>query len=280
MTRSPDCVHKPKIPCSVRSLHELYSRRSNPADGCFTLIHMHVIRIGCAGWNIPAMHAQHFPTEGSHLQRYSSLLNCAEINSCFYCEHKPETYARWAATVPADFRFAVKAPRAITHEGELRSTTRALLQCFLEQTAALGEKRGPVLLQIPPSLQFIPDHTADFFRALRDIYDGSAVFEPRHASWFADQAEMLLREFRIARVAADPAIVPGAAEPGGWPEPVYYRLHGSPRKYYSSYTDEFLSTLAAKLVQASANADTWCLFDNTASGAAIANALALKLRVQ
>jgi uncharacterized protein YecE (DUF72 family) len=182
--------------------------------------------------------------------------------------------------VPADFRFAVKTPRAITHEGELRSATRVLLQRFLEHTASLGEKRGPLLLQIPPSLQFIPDEAAGFFRMFRKLYDGPAVFEPRHASWFDDRAETLLRELRIARVAADPAIVPGAAQPCGWPEPVYYRLHGSPRKYYSSYTDEFLSTLAAKLVQASTSADTWCIFDNTASGAAIANALALKLRVQ
>jgi uncharacterized protein YecE (DUF72 family) len=111
---------------------------------------MHNLYIGTAGWSIPGIHAQHFATEGSHLIRYARKLNCAEINSSFYREHKIETYRKWAAAVPHDFRFAVKAPRTITHEGELRVHGQEALKRFLEQTAALGEKRGPVLLQVPP----------------------------------------------------------------------------------------------------------------------------------
>ena len=76
--------------------------------------------IGTAGWGVPEIHAHHFASEGTHLVRYAGKFNCAEINSCFYREHKPETYRKWAASVPAGFRFAVKAPRTITHEGELR----------------------------------------------------------------------------------------------------------------------------------------------------------------
>jgi uncharacterized protein YecE (DUF72 family) len=230
--------------------------------------------IGTAGWSIPGIHAQHFPTEGSHLIRYAGKLNCAEINSCFYREHKPETYRKWAAAVPDDFLFAVKAPKSITHEGKLCIQGEDALKRFLEQTGALGEKRGPVLLQIPPKLAFNDVPAKSFFTMFRELYAGPAVFEPRHVSWFGADAELLLREFSVARVAADPALVPEAAHPGGWPGLVYFRLHGSPRRYYSAYSGDYLLRLAAELRKA-ASATAWCIFDNTASGAALGNALEL-----
>ena len=236
--------------------------------------------IGTAGWSIPGKHAHYSPGEGTHLQRYSRILNCAEINSCFYREHKPETYAKWAAAVPQDFRFAVKAPRSVTHEGLLSPETQPLLQRFLEQTGSLAEKRGPVLLQVPPSLEFDALEAAKFFAVFRKLHRGLAAFEPRHASWFSGEAEALLREFEIARVAADPVVVPEAAQPAGWPGLVYYRLHGSPRKYYSSYSDEYLQSLTVDITQAREAATTWCIFDNTASGTAIVNAIDLASRLR
>ena len=241
---------------------------------------MTTIHTGCAGWSIPGKHAHYSPGEGSHLQRYSRVLNCAEINSCFYREHKPETYAKWAAAVPQDFRFAVKAPRSVTHEGVLSAETQPLLKRFLDQTGSLGEKRGPVLLQVPPSLEFEALEAAKFFDVFRKLYRGFAAFEPRHASWFSGEAEVLLREFEIARVAADPAIVPEAAQPAGWRGLVYFRLHGSPRRYYSEYSNEYLESLAIDITQAHEAAAVWCIFDNTASGAAIVNAVDLTRKLQ
>jgi uncharacterized protein YecE (DUF72 family) len=110
--------------------------------------------VGTAGWNVPGIHAQNFDSEGTHLVRYGQKLNCAEINSSFYREHKPETYRKWADSVPEHFRFAVKVPRTITHEGELRARNQDALARFLHQTSALGEKRGPLLFQLPPKLTF------------------------------------------------------------------------------------------------------------------------------
>jgi uncharacterized protein YecE (DUF72 family) len=101
--------------------------------------------------------------------------------------------------------------------------------------------------------------------------------EPRHAGWFTPAADALLAEWRVARVAADPARVPAAAEPGGWPGNAYYRLHGSPRTYYSAYDAAFLDALAPRLAAAPAGA--WCIFDNTALGAATADALGLLARL-
>lgn len=233
--------------------------------------------VGTAGWNVPGIHARHFDSEGTHLIRYSRRLNCAEINSCFYREHKTETYRKWAASVPEDFRFSVKVPRTVTHEGELRVQGKEALERFLHQTSALGEKRGPLLLQAPPSLVFDKAATLSFLRMFRGLYDGPAVLEPRHASWFGAEPDSILQDFHVARVAADPALTPEAAQPAGWPGPAYFRLHGSPRRYYSAYSEQFMSLLAENLQHLSATA--WCIFDNTASGAALANALDLIARI-
>ena len=232
--------------------------------------------IGTAGWNVPGIHAGHFSREGSHLVRYGKKLNCAEINSCFYREHKPETYQKWAASVPESFCFAVKAPRTITHEGGLQAKNQDALVRFLQQTSALGKKRGPVLLQLPPKLVFDKSTVFDFFSMFRGLYQGPAVLEPRNVSWFSPAADAILQEFQIARVAADPALAPQAAQPSGWPELVYFHLHGSPRRYYSAYSQDFLSRLAEELSCLTRLTTTvWCIFDNTASGAALGNALEL-----
>jgi uncharacterized protein YecE (DUF72 family) len=229
------------------------------------------IFIGTAGWSIPRASAPNFPGDGTHLHRYSRVLRSAEINSSFHRPHAAATYARWAESTPAGFRFAVKIPRIITHERELRAT-RSILDRFLEESAGLGRKRGPLLLQLPPSLAFDRRVAARFLDLLRSRFDGHVVCEPRHPSWFAGDADATLVKHKVARVAADPPPGPGADLPGAWPEPVYYRLHGSPRKYWSSYDAETLARLAETVRKLPARGAVWCIFDNTASGAALANA--------
>ncbi len=157
-----------------------------------------------------------------------------EIDTSFYRTHAIETYMRWARQTPRSFRFAVKLPRQITHDQRLRSARRPL-QEFLGTVSGLGRRLGPLIVQLPPSLAFEPRIVRSFFTLLRECHDGPVVCEPRHASWFEGRADELLRDHRIGRVAADPAVVPAAAVPGGWPGIVYYRLHGSPRKYWSNY---------------------------------------------
>jgi uncharacterized protein YecE (DUF72 family) len=235
------------------------------------------LRIGCAGWSIPRQHAGLFPGSGSHLQRYARRFTAAEIDSSFYRPHRRATYERWAAAVPEDFAFAVKAPQEITHRLRLGSAETAL-DAFLDQVSGLGEKLGPLLFQLPPSLRCDKATVGAFFASLRRRFAGNVVCEPRHPSWFAVEVEALMAEFRIGRVAADPAIVAAAAEPGGWNAVRYLRLHGSPRVYYSEYGADRLERFAHLLISASAVA--WCIFDNTAAGAAIADALALQRRLQ
>jgi uncharacterized protein YecE (DUF72 family) len=98
-----------------------------------------------------------------------------------------------------------------------------------------------------------------------------------NAAWFEAEADRLLDRLQVARVAADPARVPGAGEPGGWRGLSYYRLHGSPRIYYSPYSPEALSDIADQLVRdTAAGAETWCIFDNTAAFSATKDAITTK----
>jgi uncharacterized protein YecE (DUF72 family) len=232
------------------------------------------IYVGTAAWAIPREHAPSFPAAGSVLERYAAGLGAVEINSTFYRRHKPETFARWRASVPAGFRFAVKLPRTITHDAR-RAGARGALQDFFDDVRPLGPKLGPVLVQLPPSLAYEGRRAAAFFRALRSLHAGQVACEPRHESWFARGAERLLVEHGVARVLADPAQPPGAAVAGGAGSLVYLRLHGSPRRYYTEYGEERVAEYAAQARAASRGAVVWCVFDNTALGAATGDALTM-----
>jgi uncharacterized protein YecE (DUF72 family) len=233
-----------------------------------------MIYVGCAGWSIPWQQATAFPGEGTHLQRYARVLPAVEINTSFYRTHKPATYARWAASTPEHFRFAVKVHRNITHYKRLRQPE--LLDDFLAGVMQLGGKLGVLLLQLPPSLTLEMETATRFFEHLRGQFDGAVACEPRNASWFTPEADDLLNAYRIARAAVDPAPVAAGAAPGGWPGLCYVRLHGSPEIYRSAYSPAFLEELADNLLHWSQQASTWCIFNNTAAGAAIANALTLQ----
>jgi uncharacterized protein YecE (DUF72 family) len=240
--------------------------------------------VGTAGWTVPKQHLALFSALGegakrSHLERYASRLRCAEINSSFHRPHRRTTWERWAATTPDDFRFAVKAPKAVTHVAKLVNTGGALLE-FFDAVRGLGNKLGPVLVQLPPKLPFDEGVAHEFFTTLRELHLGAVVLEPRHPSWFNASVDRLLRSFEIARVAADPPKGSKlAARPGGWKDPCYWRLHGAPRIYYSEYDDHWLQTFAQQLQllqDVSLNKETWVIFDNTALGHATANAIRME----
>ena len=231
------------------------------------------LKIATAGWAVPRAVADHFPSQGTTLARYAARFDAVEINSTFYRSHRASTYARWAATTPAHFRFAVKLPRSITHEARLVGAA-PLVAAFREEARQLGDKLGPLLIQLPPSLIYEPAAAHRFFGELRELWSETVVCEPRHSSWFERQADLLLCAHRIGRVAADPARHPLGATPGGWRGISYWRLHGSPRTYYSSYPDAGLVTLASEI--RARIGEVWCVFDNTASGAAASDSLRLR----
>jgi len=232
--------------------------------------------VGTAGWAIRSEHRGAFPVDGSHLERYAVRFDAVEVNSSFYRPHRRTTYERWAGAVGPHFRFSVKLPKTISHAG-LSCPDDAAIERFADEISGLGDKLGVVLVQFPPSLAFDPGATTGFFEAISDRLPSPLVCEPRHRSWFDGEGDRMLSQLKVARVAADPAIVLGAGNPGGWSHLRYHRLHGSPEIYRSEYDEaameEIRSTLA---VEAEGGAETWCIFDNTALGFATSNALALR----
>jgi uncharacterized protein YecE (DUF72 family) len=243
---------------------------------------MQPVTIGIAGWALPRADADLFPPAGfgGNLARYASVFDAVEINSSFYRPHRPETYQRWADSVPAGFRFAVKLPRTVTHEKRLQDVD-ADLDRFAAEAGALREKLGWILVQTPPSLRFEAAAVAALFSGLghrfgskeRDRGPVLLACEARHGSWFGAEATALLREMGVIRVVADPP----AGEPGPFmptrEHAAYVRLHGSPLIYRSSYETERLEQVAAWLRGQPGN--SLVIFDNTMSGTQARQAMQL-----
>ena len=159
--------------------------------------------IGTAGWALPPdLRIGRQGTSG--LARYAELFNAVEVNTTHYKYHMERTFTRWRNEVPADFRFAVKMHRQVTHVERLCRPDSAL--AFLRSIEGLGEKLGVVLIQLPPSLAF-SEVVEESLRIMRNEYTGAWVVEPRHPSWAAGEVEHLLRQQRMGRVAADPPLV-------------------------------------------------------------------------
>jgi len=233
------------------------------------------VRCGIAGWSNPASHKPLRSPAQTHLEYYAEHFSCVEINSSFYRPHRKSTYAAWNLATPPQFAFSVKMPRTITHEKGLRNSDDEIAM-FFHGIEALQPKLGVVLIQLPPSLEFSAAQVRAFFDSVPRLHDVHLVCEPRHPSWFAGAADALLALLGISRVAADPAKFPSANQPSGDLHFSYFRWHGSPRRYYSSYTEKQLSTLAAEVRSLSSDS-AWCIFDNTAEYAAWDNALRFQL---
>lgn len=231
-------------------------------------------RVGCAGWSLGRNDAPSFPAEGTHLERYASVFNAAEINSSFYREHKAPTYERWAEATPDGFRFSVKMPRTVTHDKKLKGVDEEIAR-FAEQAGGLGDKLGWVLVQLPPKLEFDAATADDFFARLAGILPCPVACEARHASWFDSPGSALLERHGVTRVTADPP-AKGVTVHVPTTDAYYVRLHGSPRIYYSSYPPEYIAQLAAAMSEhARHTGPAWCIFDNTAGQVAVPNGLDL-----
>lgn len=230
------------------------------------------LRIGTAGWALPKALRVSQSASKSVLEQYAELFDAVEINSSFYRPHRRTTYERWRASVPQSFRFSVKVPRLITHElGLLRCQSETV--SFMDGVRALEDKLAVLLVQLPASRTFDESIAGAFFYALRRETATHIVCEARNPTWFAKPATAVFEEYRITRVVADP--IPGGCE---FAAPAhsrfaYFRLHGSPRMYYSSYSAAFLQGVAAATRAA---AEAWCILDNTAAGAAWSDATSLQ----
>lgn len=234
--------------------------------------------IGTAGWSVPTAFKDLFPLAGTHLERYSQILNCAEINTSFYRDHKSVTYARWAESVPKDFKFSVKLSKVFTHDTKLQLRGRSLATT-LDGVSYLGEKLGVLLVQLPASLIYEKRDAIPFFSDLRKYYEGFIALEPRHKSWLNADVQMFMRALKISRVIADPNPfnVENTVEDVDDQALIYFRWHGSPQMYRSNYSEVSLRELQGRLSRClNFHRPVWCIFDNTTYGFATHNAVQLQ----
>jgi len=232
-----------------------------------------MIYVGTAAWSIPKIAASHFPDEGSHLERYSKILNAVEINSSFYKDHQPKTYKRWHESTPLNFKFSVKLNQRFTHDNNLSIDQNDLIE-NLKGILELGDKLGALLLQFPKSQKFSSEKMEIFFQTIREVYSGPIALEARNMGWMERDSVELITKYNVSKVDADPEKCP-VNLPG---EIKYFRLHGSPEIYKSDYSIDYLENLYDEMK--TFKGDVWCIFDNTTFGYATNNAIEITNRIK
>jgi len=155
---------------------------------------------GASGYSFKEWKGPFYPEKikpDAMLAFYAQHLPTVEINNTFYQMPKPSELEHWAVATPADFRFAIKASRRITHDARLKAEAAADSVAYLYRTLdTLGVKRGPVLFQLPPFLKKDLPRLDEFLRVLPQ--DHRAAFEFRHDSWFDEEVYALLRQSSAA----------------------------------------------------------------------------------
>ena len=206
---------------------------------------------------------------------YSSVFSSVELNTSFYHLPKPETFTKWRDQAPEGFRYAVKAPRFITHMKKLKECAEPVEE-FIKRARNLVEALGPLLYQLPPRWECDARRLEEFIALLPPDLDH--VFEFREKSWVTEDVLTLLDSAGISFCAHD---MGGLATPRWSSGPVaYVRFHGGTGKYRGRYPEEQLLGWTDWLVgEAKAGRDVWCYFNNDIGGAAIQDALTLRAMV-
>lgn len=205
----------------------------------------------------------------SRLEYYAHLFNSIEINSSFYKTPKAATVAKWCAFVPDDFRFTFKLSKAITHVKDLNYPEDEL-EKFMESIAQVGNKKGCLLIQFPPSIHI--DKLDRLQQLLSSIewfnqQQWQLAVEFRHASWYEKETAEILKEYNAITVIQDKpaAATPPDLTPG---KTIYIRLHGPNGNYKGSYDLPLLKSYAAKINKWQQKGKTvYCYFNNTMGNA-------------
>ncbi|MET1072185.1 MAG: DUF72 domain-containing protein [Umezawaea sp.] len=239
---------------------------------------MHDIRIGTSGWTYPEWRDAFYPkglARTKELEHLAAHVNSVEINGTFYSLRTPANYHSWATRTPDDFVLSVKGPKQITHTKRLHDVEDDLTAFFTSGLTELGPKQGPVLWQLPPWLPFSPARLTTFLELLPP---GRHAIEARHDSFDTPEFAELLRSHDVAVVLADSGgKFPVLDEPTA--DFAYVRLHGPGELYVGDYSESALDGWAERVRGWAVERDVFVYFDNTMSGAAPYNAMALSERL-
>lgn len=233
------------------------------------------LRIGTSGWDYKHWRETFYPPgERPNLCRYAEQFDTVEINNSFYRLPSPETFEKWHDGTPADFLFAVKASRFITHMKKLKDPAGSF-EKFFSAVAHLGPKLGPILFQFPPRWGRNLHRLSDFLGVIQPKRLRCA-FEFRNETWFQPEIVDLLARHNAAFCIYD--IAQRRSPLSATADFLYIRLHGPGAAAYSgSYSDDALSEWAARIgAWQSSQRDVFCYFDNDQKAYAAGDALRLK----
>jgi uncharacterized protein YecE (DUF72 family) len=240
---------------------------------------VHRISIGCSGWNYGHWRdGVFYPSRcpaGRWLPFYAEHFDSVEVNATFYRLPRHDAVARWVEQTPADFVFAVKVSRYVTHVKRLREVEvhLPLLLQRITPLAAAG-KLGPLLWQLPPTFtrddERLAEALAAFPRNLRH------AVEFRHESWFAPEPLSLLADHGVALVVADRPGSPGPERPEPAAPFTFVRFHHGSRGRRGNYSDAELADWARTLRRWARRGDVYAYFNNDWEGFAPRNAATLR----
>lgn len=236
------------------------------------------LHLGTSGWSYPWQEIFYPPSlrPAGYLQYYATRFDCTEVNSCFYHYTMAKTVEKWLAETPASFCFAPKLNREITHERKFVDI-EAPLEKFMSRFLLMGQRLGPILIQIAASFRYNPALAESFFELLSNKYPQQTfAFEARHTSWFEAEPLDLMRTHNISFVIASS----GSRFPGletVTSDTVYLRLHGEEKLYDSNYSEERLEKYAFMIKDwLEDGKEVWMFFNNTMRGQAIADSEKLR----
>ena len=233
---------------------------------------------GTSGLVVPFVQNDYPPAfQGKgRLHFYSSFFNSIEINSSFYKNTAAATVARWAAMVNEDFRFTFKMPKAISHAKDLKYTPGDI-DMFMQVVNAAGNKKGCLLLQLPPKLKI--DSFNEVHALLEQVRENdpgeswNVAVEFRDASWYIGEVDEMLAEFNACMVMHDLPKCPAPLQVKG--DYFYLRFHGGGR-YRGSYSQKVLEKYAGLVKEWMQEGKSgYCYFNNT-MGDAFANAASFR----
>ena len=236
------------------------------------------VRIGCSGWIYRHWRDVFYPAKLAQrlwFAHYAATFDTVELNTSFYHLPKADTFAKWRDQAPSGFRYAVKAPRFITHIKKLKDCAEPVGE-FLRRARNLGPALGPILYQLPPRWALNRERLEEFIALLPPDLDH--VFEFREKSWLTEEVLALLDARGLSFCAHD---MPELATPRWAVGPIaYVRFHGGEGKYWGRYRDETLLDWTDWIVgQARRGRDVWCYFNNDIGGHAVEDALTLRSMV-
>ena len=227
--------------------------------------------IGCSGFHYKDWKGRFYP-EGLPQRKwfdfYCEHFKTLELNVTFYRFPQLSFLQTWYGKSPADFRFAVKAPRAITHYKKFNDTTELISSFYDTINQGLQEKLGPVLFQLPPSFTYDDEKLDRIISSLNPTFKN--VLELRHVSWWNDTVYQKLASHNITFCGMSHPNLPNDVIQNT--SVVYYRFHGVPVLYRSPYSEDFLQGVIDAVKQNPGIREGWFYFNNDFDAVGVNNA--------